>query len=332
MTPEEQYEWIERYLEDQLGGEELDIFRKRLRDDSEFAYDVEIQRLIWQQIKEQRKQELKNFIAAEGEVKYIQNIWGTKWLYASAAIVLFFTGFYFVVEYVIKPGQESGTYSVGQEEYAREKSDSSTVVDPMREPDQQKKSFPSQADSVVDLAIADHDDVPTDEVVKETMPVIESSEDYFFDQQRDSADLYEDEDFVAKDERIAGKVFELHSLVSVSRENAAKKAPVSKQVTTDKSETEEPREQEKSISETKESAQLIVEFWKSPVNYKGYSYQKGKLILFGIDPTESLHFVQGSNGTIYMKRNGVWWIIQNNVQDKPFNKLTDPEILKLLTH
>ncbi|MDD5571993.1 MAG: hypothetical protein PHD97_12655 [Bacteroidales bacterium] len=49
---------------------------------------------------------------------------------------------------------------------------------------------------------------------------------------------------------------------------------------------------------------LKVEFWESPINYKGYKMSKSKIVLFGINPYE--------NPTIQMQNNAICLLYRNN--------------------
>lgn len=330
MTHEERYDLIERYLEEKLIGAELDLFRKKMREDAQFAYDVQVQRLIYEQIKEHRKEELKQFLAREGEVKYIQNIWGTKWLYASAAILLFFTGFYFVIEYVIKPGQPSEESAVGQEEIKQELSDTNRLSKSLTDTYEEQKTRSNASDTIPDLAYGEIDKPITEDILSESGAVWQ--DEHVLGNETDSVSFYDSEDYVVGDEKLTSKKYSIYPILSSVQENSSKKPSAPKKGDLNEPENEETQRIEKTITETKEQLQLNVEFWKSPVNFKGYSYQKGVLVLFGIDPSETLYFAQNERGMLFMKRNGVWYSFQSNVKDKAFNKVTDSETLKLLPH
>ena len=43
-----------------------------------------------------------------------------------------------------------------------------------------------------------------------------------------------------------------------------------------------------------------IEFWQSPLNYRGYKMSKGKLVLFGAEPTEELTLYKMEE-VVYMK-------------------------------
>ncbi|MEI7596201.1 MAG: hypothetical protein WCK02_10675 [Bacteroidota bacterium] len=45
---------------------------------------------------------------------------------------------------------------------------------------------------------------------------------------------------------------------------------------------------------------MVVEFWQSPVNYKGYKMSRTKLVLFGLEPLDNM-MLKYIDGTMYLK-------------------------------
>ena len=53
-------------------------------------------------------------------------------------------------------------------------------------------------------------------------------------------------------------------------------------------------------SQLKGQNSIVVEFWNSPVNYKGYKMSKSKLILFGLQPISDI-LIKQIESVVYMK-------------------------------
>lgn len=70
-----------------------------------------------------------------------------------------------------------------------------------------------------------------------------------------------------------------------------------------------------------------VEFWKSPVNYKGYKMGKNKLVLFGLDPEKPvlLFFVEDQS---YLKYDQTVFKLENHNDFSAFEQVVDPLILE----
>lgn len=74
---------------------------------------------------------------------------------------------------------------------------------------------------------------------------------------------------------------------------------------------------------------LYVEFWKSPLNYKGYKLGKNKLIIYGISPEENLKMIYLNDQ--YFLKLGNNSIVKLSTGDdfKNFEKVTNPSITNL---
>lgn len=69
-----------------------------------------------------------------------------------------------------------------------------------------------------------------------------------------------------------------------------------------------------------------VEFWESPINYKGYKMANKKILLFGIDNFESASLFQADK-KIYLKINDSFYQLDETYNFAPFKKITDKMLL-----
>lgn len=69
-----------------------------------------------------------------------------------------------------------------------------------------------------------------------------------------------------------------------------------------------------------------VEFWQSPLNYKGYQLGKNKLILYGLNESEQLHLFSW-NGGLFLKVQEQFVRLDRKGEFKSFEKITDPALL-----
>ncbi len=67
---------------------------------------------------------------------------------------------------------------------------------------------------------------------------------------------------------------------------------------------------------------LHVEFWESPVNFKGYKMDGNNLILYGISPDDSLRFERRQDGVwmYHFNENAIYLLVPTN-EDKPFQPI-----------
>lgn len=80
-------------------------------------------------------------------------------------------------------------------------------------------------------------------------------------------------------------------------------------------------------TQSKSQGQLIVEFWNSPLNYRGYKMSKSKLILFGLDPTDEV-LVKQVESTIYMKYENLFFRLSYTDVFMPLQQVSNEALLK----
>ncbi len=74
----------------------------------------------------------------------------------------------------------------------------------------------------------------------------------------------------------------------------------------------------------KSSESIEVEFWTSPVNYRGYKLSRSKLILFGIDESADVELLS-FNEQLYLKLRNEYYLIRNNETFNNFQRVNKPE-------
>ena len=77
------------------------------------------------------------------------------------------------------------------------------------------------------------------------------------------------------------------------------------------------------------SSSLKVEFWQSPINYKGYKMTKNKIVLFGINSDEIVKLFHLEDD-IFMKHNQNVYRLYFTDDFKQFEKVTDASIIAKL--
>ncbi len=83
------------------------------------------------------------------------------------------------------------------------------------------------------------------------------------------------------------------------------------------------------VGNSKESPNYRVEFWKSPLNYKGYKMSRGKIILYGINPVTPVNLTHDED-TYYLVVNQSAYKVEYTDDYKPFEKVADKIVLKKL--
>lgn len=114
-------EVFDRFLTGQMSEVEAKEFLQQLESDPALREAYEWHRNMVAGIREARREELKDYIKKNANIKYIGNIWGRSWVMTSAAILVIMFASYVAVEYFMNSGNTETT--------AEQKSNDSGNVD-----------------------------------------------------------------------------------------------------------------------------------------------------------------------------------------------------------
>jgi hypothetical protein len=79
----------------------------------------------------------------------------------------------------------------------------------------------------------------------------------------------------------------------------------------------------------KQKGVLKVEFWRSPLNYKGYKLNENKLVLFGLYEFNNLSII-GYNNELFIKYNKEYYLIEYTDDFRSFVPMKNESLLKEL--
>lgn len=71
-----------------------------------------------------------------------------------------------------------------------------------------------------------------------------------------------------------------------------------------------------------------IEYWQSPINYRGYRLGVNKFVLFGMDPDEPVN-AYFWKGNYYLKWRENYYLLKENEGFQPFEKVSQPELAAL---
>ncbi len=347
------HDLIDRYLKGELDRDELDRFRNRLRSEQDFAREVELHRTLVEEITDARKRELKSYLKENAKVEYIGNIWGAKWLYASAAIIVVMVGMFFLTkqlqtdEGIVQKEQTEDQVTTEQERAHYKPAPESELAD-------------SLAEDSVDIrfafgVVAEDEEVESERMMNDNAASKEFASEYSEmseNERKLEADEIQDS-LVRADKLVSSSSYAVVVIRSANKVNAYLKNADKVAVTETTIADEELKEKKKkgifgrskddadaepsseddydvsTESRTISSRQIDVEFWSSPVNFKGYKYDRSVLLLYGVAPTESISFTE-YQGVLYMSRNGQYYTITPASNFVKFTKLTNSSVIKEL--
>jgi hypothetical protein len=264
---------IERYLADDLHGDELLEFEVKISLDEELQKEIEFQKLLNNAIRYGRILNLRQFLQAKTTATRISgNIWGKTWTRVSIAIFII-AGIFFILtktntdvfelpEDIIKVSEPSVIRPAVPEEIHLDTLQTDTFPDvevlPQSQPVKPKKAvLPKiENDKIIEVDIVEPDEklqIQENLNIKKEIMVSEKTINAF---QTDSALFF-------------GKL---------SKRQAKK---ITKE------------------TETAGSIEYKVQVWESPINYKGYKLENQTLTVYGISSEEmDLHLV---NNQLYLK-------------------------------
>lgn len=314
---------IDRFLKGELSGPSLDQFKAKLRNDKDFAEEVESQRAIVEGIKLARMEQLRAILRGEKapspkilsdgipptekvqsetmigmnhsapfEYQHKPSIKWHQWYLPAAAVL--FTGFclYFIFGYYIPHRKlqlaiEQGTLQVPAN-VDEGKTDEPATDLPKSQP------APEQIDS---NKIENSGSEPEEGIAKAG-----------------------DSIRVSKDKRLTETTYAVAAFETVRRgidtnSQMAGNDPGANNI-------------KAGVRQIK-GASMKVEYWESVVNFKGYKLKGSNLKLFDVDPGETIQ-LKYLDKRLYMKRNGQYFRMNASGQFEPYQKELSEEVLKSL--
>lgn len=76
---------------------------------------------------------------------------------------------------------------------------------------------------------------------------------------------------------------------------------------------------------------IMVELWKSPINYKGYQASKNKIIIYGFSEMQDIKLFSNKNNLLLKHNENVYYIDYNN-DFNSYEKVTDAVILSQINN
>ena len=118
-------EVFDKYLTGQMTEVEEREFLEQLEKDTALNQAYQFHRNIVAGIREARREELKDYLKQNAKIRYIGNVWSTKWVIGSAAVITLFFLSYIVIEYVVKPN--SSEYQTADKEQVDSSTDNTAT-------------------------------------------------------------------------------------------------------------------------------------------------------------------------------------------------------------
>jgi len=351
---EQHIDQFNAYLKRQLSADDIMAFEKRLKTDPEFAKEFELHSLLVEGIKEHARTELKSFLKDNVSLPHISskpnffNMRSMQWSIAAAIVLIL--GVILIVQYYIKPSEST------EELATRNVITSSDTSTPLVQ-SEPKESSDTSPEFIEMLAVkkenADMEAPPLSESLTEETsagkPVVVDEADgkFYTDRTLVDNEVAIEDNNIATEQRLNDTTITLALLFYNtaykkdynSNDDASNAQPQTTDKTT-KSKSKYPynagveatNKNEIKVDTNAVSKKLSkastktykVEYWKSPVNFKGYRFINNTVYLYGVTKDNSKLFVV--NNKLYLRTNNTVYILTPTTDSLPYKTEADTDI------
>ena len=352
---DEHTDLFDRYLRGECTPEEVAAFEKLLADDQELAAAFEVHKILLSGIQDHGRQELKDFLKqhtpSEGTLR---SSWTGKIWYAAAAAVILCVGAYAVLQFYGPEKLSPSKIAVLEEPAQLAAPDSSTdIVLNAPEPLASREMAPPRTEAEAqmnELAITDAPPMYEEMKAKQS----ENAE-FEMNAMKDDAGVN-----VLTEKKLADTLLTLPVLIAVLDEKDSDNNETSsngysktrskkmtlpsnannnqvdydlKKGRKDNNDTSEqviPAKPDVSSKQKHKTATrtLKVEFWQSPVNFKGYRFYGDLVQLYGLPENNTRLYVL--NNIIYVKSGNMIYVLSDCRDACPYRIETDHETINFI--
>jgi hypothetical protein len=87
--------------------------------------------------------------------------------------------------------------------------------------------------------------------------------------------------------------------------------------------------QEVSDIRTNERTKYKIQFWESPVNYSGYKMANNNVVVYGLEPADSLRIIKWSD-EMFLDYQGTYYHLNETYDYKPLSLVTEEHLIIFL--
>ncbi|MFM6983741.1 MAG: hypothetical protein ACKOXF_06385 [Chitinophagaceae bacterium] len=324
------------YLKRTLSEADLMAFEKRLKDDQEFADAFNFHQLMVEGVKVHARAELKQFLSqnappAKGKTFRLSNM---QW--AAAAVIVVIIGIYAVTQFYIQPKKEIDL-AIKPQEYQIPEPDttnnSTYIPEEIRAMDSVAPKVTMSENAIVSAEqVLEADDAgspPTaEDVLDKNVAMSEDRENIGYDYnilpekklKDTSYYLYNLPELIARESSSNNDTYRSKKLSTAKLPSNANTAPA----TVERKDSTAFKKKKTATTGTK----LQVEFWQSPLNFKGYKYWNNTVQLYGADQKTARLYQY--NYQIYLRDNGKVYLLTPSADATAYKPVVDESIIQLI--
>ncbi|MEO8086072.1 MAG: hypothetical protein ABI763_04590 [Bacteroidota bacterium] len=292
---------IDRYLQGEVSGIEMENFSRRLEADAIFKHEVEVQQIIYSGIQKASKDKLQNLIIDSLDYRKPRVPFALKMIITFLAV----TGVGITLWFYV--GNEGAKDSQARSWFAFLKSKKNT--------EEVKQEIQKQKPETRQKIAANSDSlVQQNQVVQKG----DTGEKANMTEPDSVAPSIAEEEIIVKQDQLL-----VSANILIENKDEEKDTEKNKTLTDEAVQLLNPGADLPEVE--KPAASYQVEFWVSPINYKGYKMSKNKLILFGIDEPEAVKLYRVNNG-LFMSYLKEYYHLNDSFDFVSYQKLKDSEI------
>ncbi|CAN5459283.1 hypothetical protein BH11BAC1_BH11BAC1_08590 [soil metagenome] len=293
---------IDRYLQGEVSGIEMENFSLRLNADANFKHEVEIQQIIYSGIQKASKDKLQNLIIASLDYRKPRVPFALKMIVTFLAVTGVGISLWFYV------GNEGAKDDQARSWFAFLKS--------KKNPEELKQELLTQKPEARQKQVTISDSLPHQKQV--VVQMMDSADQTYLTEPDSITPKLEEEEIIVKQDQLL-----VSAMISIENKDDDKNVEKDESLANEAVHLLNPAADLPEVE--KQAASCQVEFWVSPINYKGYKMSKNKLILFGIDEPDDVKLYRVNNG-LFMSYLKEYYRLTDSFDFVSYQKLRDSEI------
>lgn len=337
-------EEIDAYLQGKLNPEEMAVFEQKLNSDPDFAEAFYNQKLLSELIKENARLELKAYLNTHAKTKVVSSSnWLQSKIFAVAATLIILIGAFIVFQYYSSPKLEETlaietslpSPETKREEPNIERPDANISEIPEINTEKEMAEMPPPTIEELESVEKELADAPAPVMESRTESMKDDAEfDYKIAQEIKNKDTFlyataltmldvdgNNNSYGFNKTTAKSKSAQFPAAASNSNQG---KALEDTKIFVDSSSGKKAKLSKPVASKTK----YIVEYWTSPVNFKGYRLTNTTLQLYGLNSYTCRLFTV--NGNLYLRTQGKVYVLSPCVDACAYKLEVDPDIIQFI--
>lgn len=338
-------EEFDLYLSNSLSDEQKQAFENKLSQDKAFSEAFYVHKLLVHGIKEHSREQLKNHLKENGKIQYWgENIWPRSMRMAAAAVLVIFIGLYAVIHFYLPPIDKNNIAIQTKTTPEPITAPLDSVKETMKAPEIALDERAPKEDinyKQAEIAEFNSDEVLIEAIEQDVAGVEAEAMDYqspykVLSEKKISDTIVSARTIYFAEVDYKDNAYSQNKSLSNKKKSAQLPAQTSNSVQEealnklllDDTSGNAKKEGKKSADVSKPDKTIVIEYWSSPVNFKGYRYDKNVLRLYSLKDQNAQVFIY--NNQMYVRHDGNVYVIQPCPDACVYRAEPDIEIVRLI--